>query len=404
MERYDAYYFFQNFKRDRVSFNDYSYVNSHLQRLYSRYFSPMSNIYRWALFSQVDVGQDDQGRNLTLGDFPFGRDWQTAGFEALNFLNQVVEQPEPGMYCLDEGALVGDASDDVYRHTKDPASCGTQTLDVPVGVGKYYYTDWTEELEYEATRIGTYYDKWAAIFAMTDNTGFFYRDASSYFDAGAYALSFWSGDLKEEVLEAFKHHYTGESSAFSWQYDENKPAAEQFQAKPVLDIYTNPTTGTRIEGATSWSLRYLGLLLPMMRYNSEFDYNTDFNNYARVCLEGNRDCLDIDASVSQTTFTNPLTGHVYKASNTDMPGYALAPRLLNAANDTVTQNYDPAKIAYEACFTAGVKNGSCVGGGDEDAEIQSRLETLQKAERMINEQSAFIDIVRQASSWASTFF
>ena len=37
-----------------------------------------------------------------------------------------------------------------------------------------------------------------ALRALTDNEGFFYKDFSSYFDAGAHALSYWSGGLQDE--------------------------------------------------------------------------------------------------------------------------------------------------------------------------------------------------------------
>ena len=45
MERYDSYYVFSNFKRDRTRFNDYDYLGSYIGRLYSRYFGPMSSVY-----------------------------------------------------------------------------------------------------------------------------------------------------------------------------------------------------------------------------------------------------------------------------------------------------------------------------------------------------------------------
>ena len=117
MERYDAYYFFTHFKRDRTSFNDYSYINAHLNRVYSRYFSPMSMVYRDALRSQLTLGKDKTGRELTLADFPLGKDWQVAGLEGLNFLSQIIHQPEPGEYCLED--------ETTHRLLEDGEVCST---------------------------------------------------------------------------------------------------------------------------------------------------------------------------------------------------------------------------------------------------------------------------------------
>src|SRR5207247_689277 len=93
MERYQAYYFFTNFKRDRYTFNDWSYINDYLSRMYTRYFENMTNVYVDYLWSYVQFGLDKDGKMVTLSDFPLGRDWAAAGMEGLNFLTSIVQQP-----------------------------------------------------------------------------------------------------------------------------------------------------------------------------------------------------------------------------------------------------------------------------------------------------------------------
>jgi hypothetical protein len=307
-------------------------VSDYLYRLYDRYFSQMSGVYRYYLYSFSNIGNDMDGKNLTLIDFPVGKDWQGAAVDGLNFLTAVVAQPEPGTYCLDNSVV----TDPVYRPlATGETTCGTgvQTMDVPVGVGKYYNTKWTDEYFYKATRLGTFWDKYAATFAISDNEGFFFRDFSSYFDVGAFQLSYWSGALKDQMLELFAPAYTGQEGRFVWRFDASQSGGQQFQPTPIADLYLGvPSVGAlpKIQSATSYTLRYYGVVLPMARFNSAFDYSADYVNYSAVCLDGYADCQDF-TGVAVSNYTDPLTGYTYVASRTDKPNLAIAAHMLDEA-------------------------------------------------------------------------
>jgi len=200
---------------------------------------------------------------------------------------------------------------------------------VPIGVGKHFFTKWTDEFYYKATRLGTYYDKWAALQALTSNEGFFWRDFSSYFDVGAFSLSYWSGGLQDEMLDLFTGAFQGGTGKFAWRYNTmGSTDSSKYWPAAVVDIYDDETNYNavmrmpRIEAASSYNLRWYGMVLPMLRYNALFDYTSDFSNYARVCLEGYLDCMEYE-DVPTTKYTNPLSGYTYIASNTDRPQYAI---------------------------------------------------------------------------------
>lgn len=393
MLRYDQYYAFNNFKRDRTNFNDSGYINTYLQRLYSRFFQPMANVFRYSQYSQFRVGRDLSGRSLLFSDFPIGRDWHEAGVEGLNFLTQVIEQPEPGKHCL----RVGPGGEEIYRLMASDESCAVdKTIDVPFGVGKYYYTKWTDEYYYKATRIGTFWDKYAALSALTDNEGFFYRDFSSYFDVGAFQLSYWSGGLQDEVLDLFGGLYQGETGSFAWRYDAAASEGDKFRPAPVVDIYEESVDRAlpRIESASSFTLQWYSVVLPMARFNSSFDYTADFMNYARICLEGYIDCQDFENAAgvdSSEGYTDPLTSLNYVAPLSDKPDQSIALGLIRAANAYKTTHYQPARDALDVLLAAPSQDTTAIAAAEK---------VVEAAERQINRRAALLDIVR---GWGSSF-
>ncbi|MEM6731512.1 MAG: zinc-dependent metalloprotease, partial [Myxococcota bacterium] len=78
-ERYDKYYWFNNFKRDRVNFNDGAYINGYVNRIFSRHLGPMASMYQNYLFGDfLVIGETLEGDFLTFNDFETGADWQAA--------------------------------------------------------------------------------------------------------------------------------------------------------------------------------------------------------------------------------------------------------------------------------------------------------------------------------------
>lgn len=442
MQRYDAYYFFTNFRRDDATFGGNRSLSRYIDRVYNRTFNQMSNVFRYTLRSEADLGRDKSGNLLTIADFPVGRDWQAAGVEGLNFLAQVLQQPEPGHYCLREHveyALMEagdtcatvqsdyclDAVDAIYRPLPEgdvcpsgevrsycqeshrvyaplpagevcpvlPGEAEALTLDIEPGVGKYYYTTWTNEYYYRPTRIGAFYDKYLALFALTDNEGFFYRDVSSLFDAGAFQLSYWSGGLHQEILQLFAGPFDQAPGPYAWRYDASLEGVDRFRPMPVVDVYEDAPDASlpRIQPSSSYTLDWYELVLPIARFNSLFDYSADYLNYARVCLAGYIDCLEYadlpGGDPGYVEYVDPLTGWHYVAAVTDKPDLAIAAKALRAAEEFKLRVYQPARDAYEAV-------------DDTHPDYENLRRAYEQAEAEINRISANLDIARQ---WGAAF-
>ncbi len=388
-ERYSQYYVFQAFKRDRASFpSRFTNLRRYAQTLIRSYFGPMSSVYRYYLYGNDGLGYDLDGQWVTLNDFPLGEDWQAASIDGLNDLASVLMMPEPGDYCLDTVA-------NLYkpRVAGDTCASGT-TMTVDPGVGRYLDTTWTDEYDYEPTRIGAFWDKWAALSAITSNEGFFYRNFNDYLDSGAFSLSYWRG-LSPELIQLFTSAFKQDFNGVAWRYDAGAPEQSRFQPMPLVDTYQTPPSPAlpAVQPSTSWTLRYYSVVLPMARYDSMFDYTEDFLNYSRVCLEGYEDCLTFGVATEE--YTDPLTSYRYIAPITvtqpspgQNPPQNLGALAVQEAAQYVTDVYTPAKNAYDTAF----------GADPESPATAAAALELRRAQRGVNERSSFLDIVRQLSN------
>jgi hypothetical protein len=383
----------------------------------------MSTIYRYYLYGTQGIGYDKNGDYLTYTDFPFGRDWQSAAMEGLNYLNSVINQPEAGWHCL-----VGDT----YKYWDDgdgnllPNCTSGETMDIPLGVGKPLRSTWTDEYMYKPTSIGFYWDKLVAMLSMTSNEGSFVRDLSDYLDSGTFSLSYWR-TLQPQMMDVFGSAFGTGESPYGWHVDAN---TNMFASKPVVDVYDPATVPdydnmAKVESPWTWSLRYWAVVLPFTRFNSMFDYTADFSQYAKVCLEGYMDCMtftDANGVAQVETYVDPITNYTYIAPG-DLAGATsvllnlesqivsdpenqelqaqlleaqngtkmmLGARMLKEAQEYATTVYEPALADWETVRANYELDPS-------EANYTALLDatyTLETAERGVNENTSFLDIVR----------
>ena len=426
MERYDEYYMFTNFKRDRFGFGEYNGINDYNQRLLSRYLLPMWNSFNFYSYGFLSLDTNQlTGEAILLNEYPMAQGWQASAMDGLNYLASVMLHPEPGTYCLDSAAntyrLTGDLGETVTCATGAP-------IEVPLGVGKYLKTRWSNDYYYKPTHIGSFFDKWIATWAFTYDQGFFYQDFSASLDAGAFSYSYWRS-LQPEMLDLFAPLLTGADNPFSWRVDATDPNHPEFKWTPVVDIYDDADWDAVADGAlptlessTSWTLKYWSLVLPLVRFNSMVDYTLDFSDYARVCLEGYQDCMDIstvnNAGVVSpgvegddfVAYTDPLNGYRYIASSypgrtdrrsigrelvEDAQAYANEYLLARSRFDEVLGvNGGSFELADEEKTTFNADFYGDLNAGQKAQLFQQRRDDLLSKERGVNERSSFIDLVR----------
>ena len=167
------------------------------------------------------------------------------------------------------------------------------------------------------------------------------------------------------------------------------------------------------------------MVLPFTRFNSMFDYTADFSQYAKVCLDGYMDCMTFtdENGVSQIeTYVDPVTNYTYIAPG-DLAGaqsvllnlesqivsdpeneqlqadllaaqnstkMMLGARMLREAQDYADNVYAPALAAWEAAkLTYELDPNEANTAAYLDATY-----ALDTAERGVNENTSFLDIIR----------
>lgn len=313
--RYDRDYVFRNFRRDRFAQDWLGWGNtrSYLFRLLSRRFRPMANTFQYYVYTR--------GSFLEL---PVFQDYAEAAYEGVNFLERVIQTPEPGRYCLNEA---------LNHYEPWTGGACNQPHDVGMGYGEGAYLDssWTNEYFYKPNRIGNFYDKWAAIYQLTTSAGFFYRDVSQIFDARAFSLGYLRvytnamvqrfASLITDDYRGYRPHVvtdvdplSGEEDTFVRYtpfFDEQRPDGASM--REWLENGNEGQAFPTIEPARSWSLRWLALAYALNNWSSLFDSSIEYHRLTKIAIKDTIEDVQYGPEVDVVEFTDPETLLTYRA-------------------------------------------------------------------------------------------
>lgn len=404
--KFERDYVFSNFRRDSIApwGNPWAYVS----RLLSRRFFHMSSVYRFYLYTRESTFQN-----------PRYLDWAEAAYEGINFLEKVLQTPEPGTYCL--------GNDNVYRAQVDPNAACNQPYTVGIGPGEGRYLDnsWTDEYFYKANRIGDYYAKLAAIFQLTSSSGYFARDLSDQFDRRAFSLGYLRV-YQDPLLQRFSSLISGDHTGYRSRVVEED--GDRFvRYMPFFDEEEEVGTGENrtvravrayltkdedrdgvedfpaIEPSWSYSLQYYSLAFALGNWSSVVDYAPEYYRMAKISIAGTPEDVIYPDEVDLEVFTDPETKITYRApiikpvaaggilaqefhayygdarmaSRGIYRNWSAGSDVLAEANTFVTNEYTPAR---EACENSG------------DASDCARYE---RARNGLSERIGFIDQLRK---------
>jgi len=187
--------------------------------------------------------------------------------------------------------------------------------------------------------------------------------------------------MQNEMLELFSDAFTGGTGQFAWRFDDSKTGLDRFRPAPLANIYEEDPGYSlpRIASATSYTLQWYGIVLPIARFDSNDDYTADFLNYSRICIDGFVDCQSFALSPGgEVEYIDPLTGYRYMSAASDRPLRAIAPKVLQAADEFKWRVYQPALDAHNAT------------PADPDKKA-----ALKDAEREIIRRAAVLDVARE---------
>lgn len=399
---YDNDYIFNNFRRDRWSpFGWGENPRSYMARLESRRFFHMTNVFRYYLYT----------RRSALSDTPLYEDWAEAAYRGLNFLERVIQTPEPGPHCL-VGRAGNNPGTYVPEHTV-PGGCADSPDRFEVGLGygqgKFLNTSWTNEYAYKVNRMGVFYDKLAAIRQITSSSGRFVRDLTDLFDRGAFSLGYIRA-YEDPIIQRFSALIRGDHDGYRSAVLTDDQGNRTIRYMPFFDeegpdgasMFQTLRDQPKIEPSWSWSLQHNALAYAISNWSSVNDYAPEFYRFTKIALQGTPEDIEYITPVSGrpiqiVTFTDPETRFVYRAP--DLPARApgflttgirpyargntwgIGADLLKDLNNVLATDYEPKKLACEAA--RGTANGEAL------------CSEFEGARRRLNERVGYIDVVRR---------
>ena len=256
LDRYRAYYYFDNFKRDRLGWDPISV----LYRQFYGTFLPISDTFQnWYLAPE--------GADKTMDDY-----YWLAIHLGFNAIAEALATPPYGTYC------VGTDGDELYHLSDEPGQTPQQASDYFLSVycdqtqpfheiaqgsgrrrfsrydvqeGGYYFSD----IPLEA---GHYWTTLAAFWALVDTEAYV---LGSDADVGVFAISyydFFSDEVDTLVNAILTEDYAKYSPTVSVGGDPSDAAQNTLRHTAIarvwdadLGLYINPETGEQLEKGTS---------------------------------------------------------------------------------------------------------------------------------------------------------
>jgi hypothetical protein len=336
-EMYDFYYPFDAFRRDRVLNPFVPWSSSYVNRLYQRTYQPMLNSFRYFYYYRRSQG---------LRVFPTIRDWGEAALRGMNFFVRVLQQPEPGKYCK-----VGES----YVAEADAADC-SDAVELGLGQGRIYDSNWDSEYQYQPTNIGNHWDKTNAIIAMTDSDAFFFRDFSTLTNRGAFSIGYYRV-FQQEMLRLFGALIRGDTSVYSPRVSVEN-GVTQVNYLPFLrtGVYGEPIDevdipGTPIAPGSSYQLRYWAALAGAVNLTSTLDQTLDFATRTRITRAGASSDPVVDTGVAEIEtiqFQDPQTNYTYNATKFDSLEASIGFGMLSEVKEYAEGEYASAQAALAA--------------------------------------------------------
>jgi hypothetical protein len=338
VDRYWNYYWFNNFKRDRISFDEWDYMSW----MNERYFALLLRQYQNWVFDQWFVADRwewlrSDPQRWGIEDKPFteaidaGGAGTAAAMTAFGFLQQVLAQPEPGAYMYDfaEGyywALSENALPQCESSWSYDSSEWCSDANLGLGDGRWFWSayDWESGYYfYERLKwVGTFYDKLLALETLTNpDTYFLGVDTASAADQWVISMYL---TFPKEVRRLFGGIAADRFDLYAGTFDATRayvppdPFAEP-GTLPAPDEALGPVNGRGpVDPSTSFTVQLYMLWYGMAWLNANFD--PSFNNQAKIWLKGSGESIDPADPAKVVELADPFSNRVYRALAGDDAG------------------------------------------------------------------------------------
>ena len=282
---YRDYYPLINFQRDRVGFDPGAVGD----RITSRYFLPITNMYQHWLFSGGGGGV----RSIYS---------EMSALRGFSLLWNVMATPRYGSYVR-QGASFQFAT---YDKAADA------DLYLPPGLGRRQYSRYDVQSGYNlfqhVLESGYFYEQMGALIALTSNDASVLgvgADVSA--DALTYSIPYYLV-FQQEIDQLFSGIVTRDSKIYG-------PTVTGGTVRP-RDLYLEALGAVEpaedfLDVAAPWSTRIYTMLYGMALLSTNYDLT--FLQRGQVALAGESETLSVGAGYEEANVTDPDTGRTYVA-------------------------------------------------------------------------------------------
>ncbi|MEO8878256.1 MAG: hypothetical protein ABI461_21865 [Polyangiaceae bacterium] len=310
---YENRYIFNNFRRDRTTFDTDAVVS----RTESRYFDKLTSATKALGLYTVELGDQAgsfldpvQGAGLL---FPH----TLASAISMNEFIKIITRPEPGIYNVTNANGVAM----IDRQSQAP---GMVNIPVGSGDGRYINNDYDYSKGYwwssYQTQVGSYYEKVDAIYRLTEAYNNFVQNSRDQYVDGRYLninystlypdqmRRFFSGIMQND-LSSFAPYVMGASQGNSSTVPTASVQYLPWQGRAQLAY---PTGATPIDPVIGWEEQF-----PALIYGFYFGGTTlsqDWIDQMRIYSPGGTDSVTL-APAEQVVYDDPATSIQYIARN-----------------------------------------------------------------------------------------
>ncbi len=378
VSRYNNYYPFTNFKRDRFQFGP----DMVLGRNYSRLMSNLPNVYQHWLFNifwmqdYYKINSEQMEEFFGVGDPMVQNYWTMAVFDGLNLMLQTLATPAAGYYGRTaagswrllpqnnaEGSRLAAPSEDALR-TRTLAGGYNDMVYVPRGKARSMYTLYEKDgfLSYDrVSEVGHFWDQFASMVSITQSeTNFLGVDKGS--DALKYSLPYFI-TFPRELTRVFSGVWTQDNLKNAGSLVKNGDGTARItlptlaRAQDYITGFEYPPpaptpvdgNGTalpveKVEPTPPWTTRFYSELYGMAYFTENF--NQDFASQNQVFRLGSGESVTPAAGYTVLQFNDPFGGgYTYAALKSSTATELPASVTLVQAGITAQQKWEQAKTA-----------------------------------------------------------
>ena len=300
-QKYYNYYLLNNFKRGRYGFRTTGYTGG----IWGRYFAPLTVWARYyALFHAIFGAETDAGASAFFASDRGYGGWTIATNDAFQFLMNIIMRPEPGNHVTTYRA---DGS--LYNVT----TSGTGDFEIDLITGGYYTSTWDFDAGYYwydmQTRIGTFWDKWLALQALSWSNTYAFSGQDYLSNPRDYSLGF-QHLFGDQMALFFGQLMTDDRLSYA---PVHMGGGELMYPDMIDTTRSWPPAGMEMDvvrPGAYWYIHYLSGIMGLALLPRGFDHS--FLDRSRIYKTGNGETVTPPAGTTVVTYTD-LSGVEWNA-------------------------------------------------------------------------------------------